>query len=158
MKRCSFFFNDTATTEIYTLSLHDALPINLPRPPYRRWLRATGNGFARAYSACPSRLPTLTSTESASSPSARAMLPRPPHPSPVRPCQAFPRPPRHSRTPSVTIRTVRPLNNGYERREVDHAPSSPANCARSNVKWRRLIAPNGQKCGKNLTASGSEGG
>src|ERR1022692_963476 len=30
-----FFFNDTATTEIYTLSLHDALPIRLshrPRP------------------------------------------------------------------------------------------------------------------------------
>src|SRR5256885_894366 len=25
-----FFFNDTATTEIYTLSLHDALPILLP--------------------------------------------------------------------------------------------------------------------------------
>src|SRR2546430_10273438 len=25
-----FFFNDTATTEIYTLSLHDALPICLP--------------------------------------------------------------------------------------------------------------------------------
>src|SRR5258708_37523059 len=25
----SFFFNDTATTEIYTLSLHDALPICL---------------------------------------------------------------------------------------------------------------------------------
>src|SRR5215510_2844109 len=24
--RTSFFFNDTATTEIYTLSLHDALP------------------------------------------------------------------------------------------------------------------------------------
>src|SRR2546427_5803734 len=32
-----FFFNDTATTEIYTLSLHDALPISQPaalsRPP-----------------------------------------------------------------------------------------------------------------------------
>src|SRR5438874_11603135 len=33
-----FFFNDTATTEIYTLSLHDALPIYLdgdrgPRQP-----------------------------------------------------------------------------------------------------------------------------
>src|SRR5690348_17565315 len=32
-----FFFNDTATTEIYTLSLHDALPIStatfMPRPP-----------------------------------------------------------------------------------------------------------------------------
>src|SRR3712207_8183811 len=26
-----FFFNDTATTEIYTLSLHDALPICLVR-------------------------------------------------------------------------------------------------------------------------------
>src|SRR3712207_8030566 len=30
-----FFFNDTATTEIYTLSLHDALPIS----PLRRRLR-----------------------------------------------------------------------------------------------------------------------
>src|SRR2546427_1865496 len=27
-----FFFNDTATTEIYTLSLHDALPICPTRP------------------------------------------------------------------------------------------------------------------------------
>src|SRR6266481_5661113 len=27
-----FFFNDTATTEIYTLSLHDALPISTPLP------------------------------------------------------------------------------------------------------------------------------
>src|SRR6266480_3680492 len=26
-----FFFNDTATTEIYTLSLHDALPISQPQ-------------------------------------------------------------------------------------------------------------------------------
>src|SRR6266446_10837044 len=36
-----FFFNDTATTEIYTLSLHDALPITPPddepgaEPPWR---------------------------------------------------------------------------------------------------------------------------
>src|SRR5438067_6657223 len=29
-----FFFNDTATTEIYTLSLHDALPISARR---REW-------------------------------------------------------------------------------------------------------------------------
>src|SRR5260221_5711562 len=28
-----FFFNDTATTEIYTLSLHDALPISTVRLP-----------------------------------------------------------------------------------------------------------------------------
>src|SRR3712207_9307236 len=34
-----FFFNDTATTEIYTLSLHDALPI-CPVRPLRRRLRA----------------------------------------------------------------------------------------------------------------------
>src|SRR2546427_9441417 len=42
-----FFFNDTATTEIYTLSLHDALPIYpaLRHPvvvrklPQDRWLR-----------------------------------------------------------------------------------------------------------------------
>src|SRR3712207_7450478 len=27
-----FFFNDTATTEIYTLSLHDALPISANSP------------------------------------------------------------------------------------------------------------------------------
>src|SRR2546426_8374579 len=27
-----FFFNDTATTEIYTLSLHDALPISISCP------------------------------------------------------------------------------------------------------------------------------
>src|SRR5438034_11824157 len=50
----SFFFNDTATTEIYTLSLHDALPISrkseggtrnnadcsafpLPRSAFRVW-------------------------------------------------------------------------------------------------------------------------
>src|SRR5690349_24981420 len=30
-----FFFNDTATTEIYTLSLHDALPILLAQAPQR---------------------------------------------------------------------------------------------------------------------------
>src|SRR5258707_12304258 len=41
-----FFFNDTATTEIYTLSLHDALPISIPRGPSGRppsgWTRACG--------------------------------------------------------------------------------------------------------------------
>src|SRR5215471_20678801 len=34
--RCFFFFNDTATTEIYTLSLHDALPIWCARRRHRR--------------------------------------------------------------------------------------------------------------------------
>src|SRR5256885_5012746 len=34
MKLNSFFFNDTATTEIYTLSLHDALPISIAIPNF----------------------------------------------------------------------------------------------------------------------------
>src|SRR3712207_8906211 len=50
-----FFFNDTATTEIYTLSLHDALPIYLlraallprPRQGRREGLRAAGAGDER---------------------------------------------------------------------------------------------------------------
>src|SRR2546422_2896806 len=40
-----FFFNDTATTEIYTLSLHDALPISRDaRRPPRRAARAVERG------------------------------------------------------------------------------------------------------------------
>src|SRR5260370_24338175 len=34
-----FFFNDTATTEIYTLSLHDALPISRNSARYGAWRR-----------------------------------------------------------------------------------------------------------------------
>src|SRR6266498_5917358 len=34
-----FFFNDTATTEIYTLSLHDALPIFMFFAPLLGWRR-----------------------------------------------------------------------------------------------------------------------
>src|SRR3712207_8299766 len=37
-----FFFNDTATTEIYTLSLHDALPIFGRRGPGQVHLPAAG--------------------------------------------------------------------------------------------------------------------
>src|SRR5258707_11588754 len=32
-----FFFNDTATTEIYTLSLHDALPISYAQRDIADW-------------------------------------------------------------------------------------------------------------------------
>src|SRR3712207_9113736 len=41
-----FFFNDTATTEIYTLSLHDALPISAARRA-RGVGRRTGDGLLR---------------------------------------------------------------------------------------------------------------
>src|SRR6266446_8594718 len=47
-----FFFNDTATTEIYTLSLHDALPIlhllSLPARS-RQWLAANPHAVAYAF-------------------------------------------------------------------------------------------------------------
>src|SRR2546427_12511853 len=39
-----FFFNDTATTEIYTLSLHDALPISIPRSS-RTVARSAGSSW-----------------------------------------------------------------------------------------------------------------
>src|SRR5229473_7393431 len=46
LRACAFFFfNDTATTEIYTLSLHDALPI----------------------STCPSRTPSSSCTDCSAS-------------------------------------------------------------------------------------------
>src|SRR2546430_13639661 len=54
-----FFFNDTATTEIYTLSLHDALPIWCRRGEalvdceqsstiFGRWSPATGGAESRS--------------------------------------------------------------------------------------------------------------
>src|SRR2546422_8865330 len=50
--RCSvfFFFNDTATTEIYTLSLHDALPISA-----EAGLRSPGRAVGRAPYSAPAR-------------------------------------------------------------------------------------------------------
>src|ERR1039457_7480116 len=38
-----FFFNDPATTEIYTLSLHDALPICSTRSSFQPWPLATSS-------------------------------------------------------------------------------------------------------------------
>src|SRR2546430_1148387 len=53
-----FFFNDTATTEIYTLSLHDALPISrsrsssAPADPPRSGRRTTSAPSERSRSRC----------------------------------------------------------------------------------------------------------
>src|SRR2546422_9551342 len=48
-KSIIFFFNDTATTEIYTLSLHDALPISRAvRPVERATARRARGAQARA--------------------------------------------------------------------------------------------------------------
>src|SRR2546430_15997223 len=43
-----FFFNDTATTEIYTLSLHDALPIPLSGRDFTLSLRAGPTNYISA--------------------------------------------------------------------------------------------------------------
>src|SRR5258707_2692273 len=55
-----FFFNDTATTEIYTLSLHDALPISL-------WWRNLRDGRAVDVvlrGQCVSMIPTIVEPSS----------------------------------------------------------------------------------------------
>src|SRR6478609_11256995 len=49
---CFFFFNDTATTEIYTLSLHDALPI--------RCRSSTADGVRQGADSAERDLPGIT--------------------------------------------------------------------------------------------------
>src|SRR5256885_8117462 len=56
-----FFFNDTATTEIYTLSLHDALPICRSRPRPAHGARAARADSRRRRSP-PGRLQDRKST------------------------------------------------------------------------------------------------
>src|SRR3712207_8392296 len=60
---CVFFFNDTATTEIYTLSLHDALPI------WGRWRWRSARSRSAARCAppppCSSTSATARSSDSA---------------------------------------------------------------------------------------------
>src|SRR6266705_4339345 len=58
-----FFFNDTATTEIYTLSLHDALPIS---PPLQVQERRPAPAPRRRSRKCPSQNRNETPPYSAS--------------------------------------------------------------------------------------------
>src|SRR2546429_7117958 len=51
-----FFFNDTATTEIYTLSLHDALPISIASTSFAPQVR-TGQSSADRIEGSSSRFP-----------------------------------------------------------------------------------------------------
>src|SRR5690554_7117191 len=76
-----FFFNDTATTEIYTLSLHDALPISpagrSPWPP--------GCCAGRAPPPCtPSSSPSAERPQRLPSGAWRCSWPRSPSTSPMR--------------------------------------------------------------------------
>src|SRR5260221_1882289 len=66
-----FFFNDTATTEIYTLSLHDALPI-CPSFSPRRCSRGRGSPCCPGRAATRSAAAGSTLTCSRSASSARA--------------------------------------------------------------------------------------
>src|SRR3989449_9982423 len=48
-----FFFNDTATTEIYTLSLHDALPISPASNTFTKcWIRVCSVGRCQLQECC----------------------------------------------------------------------------------------------------------
>src|SRR5256885_8136675 len=59
-----FFFNDTATTEIYTLSLHDALPICPLGSPHGGPTRpATCFASARTITSCSTLRPSPRSEE-----------------------------------------------------------------------------------------------
>src|SRR3712207_8441026 len=69
-----FFFNDTATTEIYTLSLHDALPIltDRARVPGPGWIMMLGRPNPWAWS----RSVSSTRPSWTSSPTRAAMVDR----------------------------------------------------------------------------------
>src|SRR5256884_9422199 len=86
-----FFFNDTATTEIYTLSLHDALPICARRR------RARGERAAAPSSSGPSTRPRSRDRAR----EARAATPR------TTP-RAAPAPPKSAAEPTSDARTVSP--------------------------------------------------
>src|SRR5687768_17793312 len=58
-KSAFFSFNDTATTEIYTLSLHDALPISKHPPDHLRlWKEGADHQIIRNNSNAPDRKST----------------------------------------------------------------------------------------------------
>src|SRR2546425_5278239 len=62
-----FFFNDTATTEIYTLSLHDALPISIQRKrPSTPRISAPSSARKLCWGKCPSTTWRIASWEATS--------------------------------------------------------------------------------------------
>src|SRR3712207_9079112 len=66
-----FFFNDTATTEIYTLSLHDALPI-CSRRPGSRSRSSTPTRPSSSASGCPTATSTSPTSPGSATPSPRS--------------------------------------------------------------------------------------
>src|SRR5258707_13245651 len=61
-----FFFNDTATTEIYTLSLHDALPISqLPILAKHSFRRSSSERTCASMASCNAAVPLLDNSAEA---------------------------------------------------------------------------------------------
>src|SRR6266496_2382683 len=85
-----FFFNDTATTEIYTLSLHDALPISRPRRASVPTTTRFSGSPSRRCPACP-RCPHRSGSPRAGSRSARRSSGRRTRTTPQSPSPSSPR-------------------------------------------------------------------
>src|SRR6266536_6225372 len=99
-----FFFNDTATTEIYTLSLHDALPISVGRDsaPPRRGCSTLPRGRCTAHRrsrgegrpcAAPTRVGAARSAPARPAPRARRRAPARAAPRRSLPARLAPPPP-----------------------------------------------------------------
>src|SRR5271166_7054007 len=73
-KQSYFFFNDTATTEIYTLSLHDALPISSPGSAPKRFVNESCNTLRRVNNRPSTRPSTRRSEEHTSELQSRGHL------------------------------------------------------------------------------------
>src|SRR5258708_20823006 len=121
-----FFFNDTATTEIYTLSLHDALPITIcisssvragPGPP-RAFGRSAPVIGAIGLTARPTPTPPIPP------PLPPAPVPRPPTPPPPLPP---PPPPPTLRLREATL--MPPLHPGVLLVNQHHAERRPTSSA-----------------------------
>src|SRR5216683_1279217 len=158
-----FFFNDTATTEIYTLSLHDALPISA-----RNWPRPSNGTTQKGPAAsAPSRTSSSTNSPpppaSAAAPAAWAPSPNAPgstSPGPSGPpspgsAARHPTPPHTSTRPSAPARSAPTPSRGSRtltraaRHSADDHPTDAAplrhqrahGCRRRRApgRWGRLV-------------------
>src|SRR5256885_16679788 len=109
-----FFFNDTATTEIYTLSLHDALPIYEGGKPAARARRRTARGGLR-----PEGRPVPAGQEHADDHDSGSAA----HPSALR-CVAA-RPPTPARPGADAVRYPGAAEAGRQERRLRNAEDGP---------------------------------
>src|SRR5215813_8795640 len=70
-----FFFNDTATTEIYTLSLHDALPIFSSTPARMTEPAVGASTCASGSQVCTGHIGTLTANDAKNARNSQVCIP-----------------------------------------------------------------------------------